>query len=157
MEILGKTTINPFIFFTGKTGGYFTWIVLILSLTGINIIHINSNGTLKTIAMIIFASGIIIIIFSLYYPGKSVRVGLPNTKTVLKQSGIYRYSRNPMYLGVHLFTLSAMVYTMNLIVIFLGLFSFIAYHYIILGEEEFLADRFGEQYLIYKKNVPRYF
>lgn len=157
MEILGKTTINPIIFFTGKLSGYFTWVVLIFSLTGFNIIRVNSNGTLKTFAMIIFASGLLLIFISLYYLGKSVRVGLPNTKTVLKQSGIYRYSSNPMYLGVHLFTLSAMVYTMNLIVIFLGLFSFIAYHYIILGEEEFLADRFGEQYLIYKKNVPRYF
>lgn len=144
-------------FFTGKTSGYFTWIILILSFAGSDIFPVNSGGTLKTIAIIILVSAIVLIFISLFYLGKSVRVGLPDTKTVLKHSGIYRYTRNPMYLGVHLFTLAAMIYTLNWIVIILGLYSFITYHYIILGEEKFLENRFGEQYLIFKKNVPRYF
>jgi len=32
MELIGKSTINPLVFYTGKISGYITWIVLILSL-----------------------------------------------------------------------------------------------------------------------------
>ena len=156
MEILGKTPINPLMFATGKTSGYLTWIFLVLSLLGLNIFQVHSNPTLKTIALIILTIGVLLLILSSIYLGKSVRIGLPNTKTVLKQSGIYKYSRNPMYLGFNLVTLASMIYYSNWIVIALGLFSMITYHLIILGEEKFLTARFGEQYLIYKRDVHRY-
>jgi protein-S-isoprenylcysteine O-methyltransferase Ste14 len=88
--------------------------------------------------------------------GSSVRLGLPNTKTVLKQSGVYKISRNPMYLGFNAVTLASMIYVSNWIVIILGVYSIIIYHYIILGEEKFLTDRFGEEYSSFKRNVHRY-
>ena len=65
-------------------------------------------------------------------------------------------SRNPMYPGFNLVTLASMIYTSNLIVIGFGVFSIVTYHQIILEEEKFLTERFGEQYLAYKKTVHRY-
>lgn len=156
MEILGKTPINPLLFITGKTSGYLTWIFLFFSLINLGLLPIHSNSTLRLIALIILALGIFLLIMSSFYLGKSVRIGLPNTKTVLKQSGIYKFSRNPMYLGFNLVTLASMIYISNWIVIGFGVFSIITYHQIILGEEKFLTERFGEQYLSYKKTVPRY-
>ncbi len=156
MEILGKTPVNPLLFITGKTSGYLTWIFLFFSLINLNFLPIHSNSSLRLIALIILAPGIFLLIMSSINLGKSVRIGLPDTKTILKQSGVYRFSRNPMYLGFNLVTLASMIYTSNWIDIGFGVFSIITYHQIILGEEKFLTKRFGEQYLTYKKTVHRY-
>ncbi len=156
MEIIGKTPVNPLLFITGKISGYLTWIFLVISLIDINIFPVYSTHTLRTIGIIMLSPGVLLLVLSSIYLGNSVRIGLPETKTILKQSGIYRFSRNPMYLGFNLVTLSSIIYTLNLIVIVLGIFSIITYHLIILGEEKFLRERFGEQYLVYKSKVHRY-
>ncbi len=156
MEILGKTPINPLLFITGKTSGYLTWIFFFFILIDVDFLPNHSNSTLRLIALIILFFGITLLILSSIYLGKSVRIGLPNTKTVLKKSGVYRISRNPMYLGFNLVTLSSMIYISNWIVIVLGVYSIIIYHLIILGEEKFLIAQFGEQYLKYKISVRRY-
>jgi protein-S-isoprenylcysteine O-methyltransferase Ste14 len=76
--------------------------------------------------------------------------------TTLVTTGLYRFSRNPMYLGFNAVTLASMIYTSNWIVIIMGAYSIVIYHYIILGEEKFLAERFGEQYSAFRRNVRRY-
>jgi len=35
MDIIGKPTIKPFLFYTGKISGYITWLILILQHTDI--------------------------------------------------------------------------------------------------------------------------
>jgi protein-S-isoprenylcysteine O-methyltransferase Ste14 len=156
MEIIGKTPINPLLFITGKLSGYLTWIFLLISLIRIELFPFYSNPAVRIIAPVILAVGLVFIITSSFSLGKSVRLGLPKTETVLKQSGIYKFSRNPMYVGFDLLTLSSMIYTFYWIVIILGVYSIMTYHLIIRGEENFLTDRFGEQYLTYKRKVRRY-
>jgi protein-S-isoprenylcysteine O-methyltransferase Ste14 len=156
MEIIGKLPINPVLFVTGKASGYLTWIVAILSMLNVNFLTVHSGSLSKLAALVILVPGIFLLIISSINLGRAVRIGLPDTRTELRQSGIYKISRNPMYLGLHLVTLSSMIYTLNWIVIILGIYSIIIYHYIILGEEEFLAKRFGEQYSDFKRKVSRY-
>ena len=156
MEILGKTPINPILFVTGKTSGYLTWVFLILSLINLSFLPIHSGPMTKLAALAILAIGILLLIMSSINLGKSVRIGLPNTDTVLKQSGVYKISRNPMYLGFNAVTLASMIYTSNWLIIILGAYSVITYHFIILGEEKFLAVRFGDQYSAFKRKVRRY-
>ncbi len=31
MDLIGKTTINPVLFYTGKISGYITWIIYVLT------------------------------------------------------------------------------------------------------------------------------
>ena len=83
-------------------------------------------------------------------------MGLPSESTVLKTNGIYKFSRNPMYVGFGLFTLASMIYTLNVLIIIAGIFSLIVYHLIIKSEEKFLLIRFGNDYENYGKNVRRY-
>jgi protein-S-isoprenylcysteine O-methyltransferase Ste14 len=156
MEVLGRTPINPVLFVTGKISGYLTWILLILSLLKLNLLRVYSGPITKLAALAILTIGLFLLIMSSINLGSSVRLGLPNTKTVLKQSGVYKISRNPMYLGFNAVTLASMIYVSNWIVIILGVYSIIIYHYIILGEEKFLTDRFGEEYSSFKRNVHRY-
>ena len=39
MELIGKPTIHPFIFFTGKISGYLTWVNSFLMICGIELIE----------------------------------------------------------------------------------------------------------------------
>ena len=156
MELIGRTTINPFLFYSGKVAGYITWIILFLLLININVIKVYSLVYNEYIAFITFALGLIAVIISLMYLGSSTRLGLPTDNTELKTNGIYSLSRNPMYLGFNLLTISSAIYTLNFVVIILGIYSIIIYHLIILGEEKYLSARFGDAFKYYKKTVRRY-
>jgi protein-S-isoprenylcysteine O-methyltransferase Ste14 len=71
--------------------------------------------------------------------------------------GVYRYVRNPMITGVHLVLLGEALITASLPLF--GLFligGVINAVYIPLVEERGLVKRFGDEYLIYKRNVPRW-
>jgi protein-S-isoprenylcysteine O-methyltransferase Ste14 len=156
MELIGKTTINPILFFSGKMSGYLTWIIFGLSFLNIKIVHFNSSGYNKEIAFAIMSVGFIAVVLSSINLGRSTRLGLPSDDTQLKTKGIYKISRNPMYLGFNLLTISSIVYSLNLTVFLLGIYSIIIYHFIIVGEEKFLQTRFGADYLDFKKRVRRY-
>jgi protein-S-isoprenylcysteine O-methyltransferase Ste14 len=79
----------------------------------------------------------------------------PPRKLVVR--GIYRYVRNPMISGVLSILLgeAAIFGSLALLVWFLVFFAFQAI-YMPLVEERGLARRFGEDYLVYKRNVPRW-
>lgn len=156
MDLIGKTTIHPILFFSGKILGYLTWIVLFILLLNIKLIDRISIFYNDYISLVFLMIGLIFIVFSLINLGNSTRLGLPSEPTVFKTNGLYKISRNPMYLGFNLFTISSMVYCLNIWIILLGLYSIIIYHFIILGEENFLENRFGLEYLNYKKKVRRY-
>jgi len=72
-------------------------------------------------------------------------------------SGIYSYVRNPMITGVMVALLgeSLALHSRN-IFIWLIIFFVINYIYFIFSEEPALAARFGDAYLEYKRNVPRW-
>jgi protein-S-isoprenylcysteine O-methyltransferase Ste14 len=156
MNIKGKPTINPILFFSGKICGYISWIVLALSISGIKFPGSHSLIFNNIIALFLLAAGLLYTIISLVNLGRSTRLGLPEESTELKTSGLYKFSRNPMYLGFNLLTISSVVYTLNYAIFLISLYSIIIYHLIILAEEKFLENRFGEQYLEYKRKVNRY-
>ena len=156
MEIKGRPTIHPWLFYSGKTAGYLTWLIFFLSVCNIPPFRHNPSWFAGLFSLAFLITGFIFITLSLAFLGKSVRIGLPTEKTELKTGGIYRISRNPMYVGLHLLTMASMVFTLHPVVLILGIFSFVVYHRIILGEERFLTERFGEAYKCYQQKVRRY-
>ncbi|MEP5766507.1 MAG: isoprenylcysteine carboxylmethyltransferase family protein [Halieaceae bacterium] len=156
MNIIGRAPIDPVIFYTGKLTGYTVWGVWVLSATGVADFTVLAVHILQQFSFITFGAGLILVIFSLINLGKSTRLGLPDEDTELQTNGLYRFSRHPMYLGFHLFTLSAMLLTLNPFVIFGGAYSVVVYHYIIKAEEQFLDQRFAQAYENYKQQVRRY-
>jgi protein-S-isoprenylcysteine O-methyltransferase Ste14 len=71
--------------------------------------------------------------------------------------GVYRHVRNPMISGVLFVLLGESVLTASLPLFWWFLvFAFINATYIPLLEEPGLVKRFGEDYLDYKRNVPRW-
>lgn len=157
MDIIGKPTINPLLFFSGKTVGYLTWIAFVLWWFNIVIIDFNSFYYNQYISLAVCAIGLVFSVVSIFNLGRSTRLGLPTDTTVFKTNGLYRISRNPMYLGFDLLTLAAMICSLNIFIVLAGLYSILIYHLIILAEEKFLTGRFGEEYLKYKEKTRRYF
>lgn len=82
----------------------------------------------------------------------------PESSSSLVTAGIYQYTRNPMYLGLLLILLSAVVYTQHP----LGLVStmgFVAYmnRFQIEPEEKMLVKLFGDEFVDYSNQVKRWF
>jgi len=156
MEVLGKTTINPFLFYSGKIAGFIPIIVSMLVFFNIVTIEKTSFAGSIYIALFLFLLSMFFIFVSLFNLGSSTRVGIPTENTILKQHGLFKISRNPIYVGLHLLNFASLIYCFNLYLIIFALYSFIVYHLIIKGEEQFLEERFGQEYLSYKKQVRRY-
>lgn len=156
MDIIGRTTIHPLPFYTGKGAGYAVWAVLLLEYAGVSVTGRSDSAGLHLLSYTLTAAGLALIAGSLLTIGAAARLGLPSDRTELKTAGLYRFSRNPIYAGFHLLTVSAMMYTSNAVVVLLGAYSITVYHFIILGEERFLAERFGDDYFRYRREVRRY-
>lgn len=81
----------------------------------------------------------------------------PESAAALVTSGIYRVTRNPMYLGMTIVLLGWGLFLMNLVS--LGLVSFFVFYinfFQIPPEERLLAARFGDAYRTYTKKVRRW-
>jgi protein-S-isoprenylcysteine O-methyltransferase Ste14 len=72
------------------------------------------------------------------------------------RSGIYSFTRNPLYIGSFIIGLGACVMGRDLV--FTGLFLLlfpIVYSRVIKREEAYLVGRYGEEYEAYLREVPR--
>jgi protein-S-isoprenylcysteine O-methyltransferase Ste14 len=154
MKLIGKAPINPAVFYSGKIAGYALWIALLVSM--INAPAISAWPVSRLLALVLAALGLILITVSLINLGSATRLGLPEESTQFKTNGLYRISRNPMYLGFDLLTISAIVFVPGFMVFILGVYSIFTYHLIIHAEESFLEARFGEIYCAYTRRVRRY-
>ena len=81
----------------------------------------------------------------------------PSNATKLITDGIYKFSRNPMYLGLLLVLLGISIilnltggfFLIPLFILYLNLFQ-------IIPEENAMVDLFKDEFLEYKKNVRRW-
>ncbi len=82
----------------------------------------------------------------------------PGTASTLAVDGIYKWSRNPMYLGLLLFLIACGIYSANLIALVVMPFVFLVYMtvYQIKPEEDALTLIFGEDFVQYKARVRRW-
>ena len=77
--------------------------------------------------------------------------------TTLITEGFYKYTRNPMYVGMNSFLLGLMLILQNpLNIFFLIIFFFVVRNMFVLKEEVQMEETFGEDYLTYKRKVRRW-
>ena len=76
---------------------------------------------------------------------------------VMVQDGFYRFSRNPMYLGMLLVLTGVGLWLGNVLALLLApAFVVIMTRWYIVREEQVLEDRFGEVYRAYRSRVRRW-
>jgi len=77
--------------------------------------------------------------------------------TTLITEGFYKYTRNPMYVGMNSFLLGLLIILNNPInFIFLIIFFFIVRNLFVIKEEVQMEETFGEDYLAYKRKARRW-
>ncbi len=75
----------------------------------------------------------------------------------LVTSGLYRYSRNPMYIGVLMMLLGEAMFFTSLMLVAYTMCIFAVFHvFIRFFEEPRLLKAFGNEYLLYQKQVRRW-
>ncbi len=75
----------------------------------------------------------------------------------LVTEGLFRYSRNPIYLGMACALLGAALFLGSLLpLVVVPLFMWIIQSQFIVNEERMLEDKFGEAYRVYKTRVRRW-
>jgi len=78
--------------------------------------------------------------------------------TVLVTSGLYRWTRNPIYVGGLLIVLGHYLYSQSWILLaYLALVSLLFHCVVIFYEEPHMHRQFDEAYKQYCKQVPRWF
>ena len=87
----------------------------------------------------------------------SWRAGIPDKdKTELVTTGIYRFSRNPAFLGFDLMYVGVLLLYGNLLTLSFSVFAIVMLHLQILQEERYLVNTFGAPYQEYCRRVSRY-
>ena len=101
--------------------------------------------------------GDIIFLISVVCMKDSWRAGIPDKdKTELVTNGIYKFSRNPAFLGFDFMYAGVLLMYFNPLTAVFSLFAAITLHLQILQEEKYLTSVFGSSYTAYKSRVFRY-
>ena len=117
------------------------------------------NPGVHSIGVVLFLSGLCIMItciVSFAVHGRGTLSPIDRTKKLVV-SGLYQYSRNPMYVGVMLILIGETVYFQSLHLLIYSACVFIMFHlFILLIEEPRLRRDFGEAYKSYWEQVRRW-
>lgn len=87
----------------------------------------------------------------------SWRVGIPEEKTALVTNGIYKWSRNPAFVGFDLLYLAICFLFFNIPLLVISIWAAVMLHLQVLQEEEHMKKMFGEDYINYMEHTFRYF
>jgi protein-S-isoprenylcysteine O-methyltransferase Ste14 len=169
-----QTGINPFVFGNSdKAHDYvgrvyklmmlFTWISIgiysffpdwyqyLMPITYIEYGWMKLSGVLLLIVTFIWTS------IAQYQMASSWRIGIDyGEKTKLISHGLFKYSRNPVFLGVLTSYLGIFLITPNILSFSIILVIFVAIQTQVRLEEEYLTNAHGDQYDLYMTRVRRW-
>ncbi len=161
---MGKPTIQPALFYTGKFLLFAVWALLwVVSLFPEyrNIVPFQIQNQIpdvqKLMAVVFLIPANLIIVPAYLSMGLITNIGLPAGKHELRTGGIYRISRNPMYASFIFLNTAAFLFIPSILLLAVMIYGMVVHHFIILGEEKYLESEFGAEYLDYKSKVARYF
>jgi len=156
-ELYGKPAIPGFFVLFAKFAVVFPFVFVVINLSGTKIPALGISEVIIGIGNFLIFVAALFLVLSLDHLGRFTKMGLPVKDIIrLQTSGIYRISRNPMYLGLILLSVGSMMIIPNLLSIVFGLSGIILHHLIILKEERFLKARFGQEYIDYQSKTRRY-
>jgi protein-S-isoprenylcysteine O-methyltransferase Ste14 len=112
-------------------------------------LKITTNPHWLYIGSMIYGLGVLLCLVSISNFAKPAENGI-NLK------GLYRVSRNPMYVAYFIYFLGCVLLTQSLILFAILLVFQISAHWIILSEERWCIKKFGKEYINYMSQVRRY-
>lgn len=117
------------------------------------------RGSRWTPGMLVMGLGVFVVLWCVrdfYLSGKgTLAPWAPPRKLVL--IGLYRFVRNPMYVGVLLLVLGWSIYLGSPLLILYGMILAIGFHLrVVRNEEPWLKAQFGKAWKRYQQEVPRW-
>ena len=155
ISLVGRPPIHKILFRSAKYLILPVWLLPMVQSWSIDLRWVALPDTWVALALSIWVAGFLLMFAGYRAMEQSLRMGIPREETTLKTDGLFRFSRNPMYLGLFLTMLGSSVYTANLIIMLCGGLVVGLHLAIIAAEERMLTERFGNQYIEYKSRVPR--
>lgn len=169
-----KTRVNPYAFGKSDTAHDFVGGLLRLTLFACVLVvlcysflpaaypYLTPIPWLGHIAVVYLGLGLLIV--SLFWilvaqaqMGTAWRIGIdPDHKTELVQAGIFRLSRNPVFLGMRLTSLGVFLVLPNAVMLAILLLGDALVQIQVRLEEEFLAKTHGEVYQKYRQQTRRW-
>jgi protein-S-isoprenylcysteine O-methyltransferase Ste14 len=156
IDMDGTPPIGKPLFLTSKYAIVLLWAAVVSQSWGVRLSPVVVPGLLAKVALGLWAFGFALLFIGRLGLGDSFRIGSPREATRLRVNGLFRFSRNPMYLGVYATLLAAVLYTLNPAVLLVAAFVIAVHHRIVLAEEGHLRGVFGEEYTDYCHRVRRY-
>ncbi len=160
---MGKPTIQPFFFYTGKFLLFSVWAIFgVISFfpelrnSVPYLIQDQTPDVQKLLAVVFLVPANLIVVPAYLSMGMVTHIGLPEGKHELRTGGIYKFSRNPMYASFIFLNTATFLYLPSLLLLGIMIYGMIVHHFIIRGEEKFLENEFGDEYRNYKASTPRY-
>lgn len=89
------------LFYTAKYSIIVLWAAMALQSWGVNLSFVVIPLSIQWIALFLRVFGSTLLFLGRFGLGRSFRLGTPRERTSLTVGGVYRFSRNPMYLGVY--------------------------------------------------------
>ena len=161
---MGKPTIQPVFFYTGKFFLFGVWALFAFIAVFPEyrsavpfLIQDFTPDVQKLLACVLLIPANLIIVPAYPSMGLITNIGLPTGKHELRTTGIYKISRNPMYASFIFLNTATFLFLPSILLLAVMIYGMVVHHFIILGEEKFLDGEFGDEYRKYKAQVPRYF
>jgi protein-S-isoprenylcysteine O-methyltransferase Ste14 len=115
------------------------------------------SETISWVGIFLCLAGLFLLFLSLVSFGKSFRVGIDRDHPdELVTTGIFGFSRNPIYVAFWVFLLGQFLVFPNWILLVYLVAAAWLFHRQVLREEEYMRNHYGQQYLDYCNRVRRY-
>jgi protein-S-isoprenylcysteine O-methyltransferase Ste14 len=161
---MGKPTIQPVFFYTGKFLLFAVWALFAVIAVFPEyrsvvpfLIQDFTPDVQKLLACVFLIPANLIVVPAYLSMGLITNIGLPTGKHELRTGGIYKISRNPMYASFIFLNTATFLFLPSILLLAVMIYGMVVHHFIILGEEKYLDGEFGDEYRKYKARVPRYF
>lgn len=155
IDMDGTPPVDRRLFYASKYLIVLVWAGMVLASWGAPVSPYET-GTVRPVALCIWVFGFALLFIGRIELGDSFRIGRPRESTRLRAGGLFRFSRNPMYVGVYSTLLASTVYTLNPVVLLFSGFIIAIHHKIVLAEEAHLRNTFGPEYDAFCRQVRRY-
>lgn len=155
--IFAKPPINSLAFITAKLCAFTSCFFIPAGILWPELRWFPTPEWLSLVTLLPFFFGIVITAIAMKKLGDDLVFGLPKGSiTSLKTDAIFRFSRNPMYLGFILVILSSCMISPNPVNFAAAIIAITLHHMIILREEDYLLSKLGNEYHAYMKVTGRY-
>ena len=154
LSILDKESLRRAAFFAPRIGAEKTAYVFYqlsnsLIIVFLCFLKVTSDPHWLYVGLVVYGLGVLLCIASVLDFAKPKENGI-------NLSGLYRVSRNPMYVAYFIYFLGCVILTQSLVLLAMLIIFQISAHFIILSEERWCTQKFGEEYLAYMNKVRRY-